>query len=191
MDLKNTSGLADSQVYVGFIGGSSLNATNVATGAALSLSTYANPSWYTLAQLSKGIDLTNFSGRIYVGYGTPWTFLNAGYEPASTVSTDPNYLKRYDKMELTYDGNAADVADTTSIDYFSIPMSLKVFHGGPSGSLEGSIGSSSTAVTAAALKNVTPTTGGAIVTDGSGNFVRAIGPGAYPPAGGLPASPVQ
>ena len=185
---KNTSGLADSQVYIGFVGGS-LSATNNATGSAMSASTYADPSWYTLDTLSKGVDLSNFSGRIYVGYGSPWTFANPGYEPSATNPNDPNYTKQYDKMELTYDGNPADVADTSSIDYFSIPISLKVYQGGASGTLKGSINASSTATTVAALRNTTPIPGAAVVTDAKGNFVRAIGPSSYPPTGGLPASP--
>ena len=105
------------------------------------------------------------------------------------MSTDPNYLKRYDKMELTYNGNAADVADTTSIDYFSIPIALKVYQGGPTGTVEGSLGASSAAAVLNAVKNLTSPANGAVVTDASGNFIRAIGPSSYPPTGGLPASP--
>jgi len=186
---QNNSGLPASQVFIGFVGGSTLSATNNASGAALSLSQYGSPNWYSLNQLTQGIDLSDFSGRIYVCYGTPWTFENAGYEPSPTNPSDPNYYDRYDKMELTYDGNPADVADTTSIDYFSIPMTLNVYQGGTSGTLEGTINSSSTAATVVALRNDTPTPGAAIVTDASGNFVRAIGPSVYPPPGGLPASP--
>ena len=188
IDLQNHSGLADSQVYVGFIG-SSLSATNAATGAALALSQYGSPHWYTLDQLPSGIDLTGFSGRMYVGYGTPWTFANAGYEPSPTNPSDANYTKRYDKVELTYFGNAADVADTTSIDYFSIPVGLEVYQGGTAGTLRGTIRAASTAATLAAVRTATPTPGAAVVTDAAGNFVRAIGPGVYPPTGGLPASP--
>jgi autotransporter-associated beta strand protein len=188
VDLKNLSGLPDSQVYIGFIGGT-LVATNLATNTSLSESTYSNPSWYTLNQLSQGIDLTSFSGRIYVGYGTPWTFLNAGYEPPPTVASDPNYYKQYDKMELTYNGNPADVADTTSIDYFSIPIALKVYNNGSSGTLEGSIRAPSTAAVLNAVTNLTTPAGAAIVTNSGGRFVRAIGPSVYPPTGGLPASP--
>ncbi|MDB5326849.1 MAG: hypothetical protein JWM57_2418, partial [Phycisphaerales bacterium] len=187
--LKNNSGLADNQVYVGFIGGNTLSATNVNTGQAVLASTYETPHWYTLDQLSKGISLTAFSGRIYVGYGTPWTFANPGYEPSATNPGDANYTKRYDKMEMTYFGNPADVADTSSIDYFSIPMTVKVFKGGPAGTLKGTLKSSSTATTLAALRTLTPTPDAAVVKDSGGNFVRAIGPGVYPPTGGLPASP--
>jgi hypothetical protein len=186
---NNNSGLAASNVYVGFVGGSTLNATNDATGAAMSLSQFDNPNWYTLSQLSAGVDLSNFSGRIYVCYGSPWTFQSAGYEPSPTNSSDPNYFDRYDKMELTYNGNAADVADTTSLDYFSIPMTLKVYKGGAAGTLKGTINSSSTTTTVAALKNLTSVAGAAVVTDSKGNFVRVLAPGIYPPTGGLPASP--
>ena len=185
MTLKNNSGLADAQVYVGFIGSSAVG-TNVATGQAIAASTYAAPKWYTLDQVSKGIDLTGFSGRLYIGYGTPWTFANAGYEPSPTNPGDANYYKHYDKVELTYYGNAADVADTTSIDYFSIPVAMKVFKGA---TLKGSIKSSNTTTTLNAVSATTPTPGAAVVRDGGGNFVRAIGPGVYPPTGGLPASP--
>ena len=185
INLKNYSGLADSQVYIGFIGGSNLGATNVATGSALAPSQYQDTHWYTLDTLSKGIDLTAFSGRIYVGYGTPWTFANAGYEPSATNPNDANYRKRYDKVELTYYGNAADVADTTSIDYFSIPVAMKVYKGS---TLKGTLKASDTTTTVNAVRGTTPTPGAAIVKDSAGNFVRAIGPGVYPPTGGLPAS---
>ena len=188
LDLHNNSGLADSQVYVGFIGGT-VTGTNVATGQAVQNSTYAAPHWYTLDQVKQGIDLTGFSGRLYVGYGTPWTFANAGYEPSATNAGDANYRKRYDKIELTTYGNAADVADTTSIDYFSIPVALKARQGGVNGAVRGTIGASDTTTTVNAVRGTTPTPGANVVTDASGNFVRAIGPGVYPPTGGLPASP--
>ena len=73
-------------MYVGFVGGvgTTLSATNVATGAPLAVSQYGSPNWYTLDTLPEGISLTCFvGGRIYVGYGTPWTFQSAGYEPPS------------------------------------------------------------------------------------------------------------
>jgi len=98
---KNSSGLADSQVYIGFVGGEPLNATNAANGSALTESTFASPHWYTLADLPQGVNLTSCSGRIYVGFGTPWVFERDGYEPNPSYPIDTNYLKRYDKIELS------------------------------------------------------------------------------------------
>ena len=161
----------------------------MASGTPLSVSQFGDEHWYTLDTLSQGIDLTSFSGRIYVGYGSPWSFTHSGYEPSPVSPSDPNYLKRYDKMELTYNGNPADVADTTSIDYFSIPMRLNVYQGGTGGTLQGSLLASPTEVTVNAVRNLPLTPDDAVVTDAGGNFVRVIGPSAYPPSPGLPASP--
>jgi hypothetical protein len=191
LSFVNHSGHPDSQTYIGFVGGADakLSATNVATGAPLSLSTFASPNWYELDKLSKGIDLSAFSGRIYVGYGTPWTFQRAGYEPSPSNPNDPNYYLRYDKMEITYFAASSDVANTTSIDYFSIPLALHVFKGGTSGKLVASVTASATSVTAAALGTATPTPNAAVLDDGAGNFVRVIGATTYPPPPGLPKSP--
>lgn len=188
---KNDSGLADSRVYIGFVGGSGsqLVATNVATGQPLFLSQFQDEHWYKLNTLRSGISLTKLTGgRIYVGYDTPWTFLNSGYEPPPAISTDPNYTLRYDKMEMTYTGNPADVADTTSIDYFSIPLALNVYQGGTSGTLVGSVTGSPVNPAELALRRVTVPVGAAVVKTTKG-FVRVIGPGVYPPPPGQPASP--
>ncbi len=189
VQFQNESGHADSDVYIGFVGPGALNATNAANGTPLAVSQYGAEHWYTLDSLPQGIDLASFSGRIYVGYGSPWSFPYAGYEPSPSSPSDPNYLNRYDKMELTYNGNPADVADTTSIDYFSVPMRLNVFQGGTSGTLKGSLSASSTQTTVDAVRGLTTPPDAAVVTNGSGDFVRVIGPSAYPPAPGLPASP--
>jgi hypothetical protein len=189
VQLKNESGMPDSEVYIGFVGPEALVATNVATGASLAASQFNDEHWYTLDALPDGIDLTSFSGRIYVGYGSPWSFTHAGYEPSAVSPSDPNYLKRYDKLELTYHGNPPDVANTTSIDYFSIPLGLNVYQGGTSGTLKGSLSASPTDVTLNAVRALSSPPDAAVVRDGSDNFVRVIAPNAYPPAPGLPASP--
>ncbi len=80
-------------------------------------------NWYSLDTLESGVNITSFHGRVYVCYGTPWSIQNAGYEPGQSV-TDPNFYLRYDKMELDFTGEQADCADITSIDYWSIPISL-------------------------------------------------------------------
>lgn len=185
----NESGVANSEVFIGFVGSSFLNATNAANGESLSINQYGSEHWYSLTTLSSGINLSNFSGRIYVCYGSPWVSTHTGYEPSPISPSDPNYHKRYDKIELTYNGNAADVADTTSIDYFSIPIELNVYQGGINGTLKGSLAASPVKTTVDAVKSLTPTPGAAVVSDGNGEFVRVIAPNAYPPSPGLPASP--
>lgn len=186
---KNTSGFPDSQVYIGFVGGEPLSATNTATNTALAKTQFGSENWYTLDTLPQGIGLTSFSGRIYVGYGSPWNFTHAGYEPSPVATTDPNYLKRYDKVEITYHGNSADVANTTSFDYFSIPVGLNVYQGGASGTLVKSLNASPTNVTLAAMETIANPQQAAVVRNASNNFVRVIGPSVYPPPPGLPASP--
>lgn len=186
---KNTSPFPDSQVYIGFVGGAPLTATNKATNVPLAKSEFGSEHWYTLDTLSQGIDLTSFSGRIYVGYGSPWNFTHAGYEPSPVNPGDPNAHKRYDKVEITYHGNASDVANATSFDYFSIPVGLNVYHGGTGGTLVKALKASPTSVTLAAMETIANPHGAAVVRDGSNNFVRVIGPSVYPPPPGLPASP--
>jgi hypothetical protein len=186
---KNTSGQPDSQVYIGFVGAEPLTATNKATNAPLAKSEFGSEHWYTLDTLTQGVDLASFSGRIYVGYGTPWNFTHAGYEPSPVNPSDPNAHKRYDKVEITYHGNPADVANATSFDYFSIPVGLNVYHGGTGGTLVKSLKASPTNVTLAAMETIATPHAAAVVRDGSNNFVRVIGPSVYPPPPGLPASP--
>lgn len=186
---KNTSGQPDSQVYIGFVGAGPLTATNKATSAPLAKSEFGSEHWYTLDTLAQGVDLASFSGRIYVGYGTPWNFTHAGYEPSPVAAPDPNYHKRYDKVEITYHGNPADVANATSFDYFSIPVGLNVYHGGTGGTLVKSLKASPTSVTLEHMEAIANPHAAAVVRDGGNNFVRIIGPSVYPPPPGLPASP--
>ena len=135
---KNNSSLPDAEVSVGFVAGSTtaeFNISNVSDGSAISPVNQAvgNGNWYTLEDLSSGVNIENFSGRIYFSYGQTWTVPTANYEPAQNI-TDVNFFLRYDKMELTFNGSPNDVADLTSIDYWSIPISLET-------SLNGIIGS--------------------------------------------------
>jgi hypothetical protein len=186
---ENDSGHPASGVYVGFVGSNTLTATNVATGAALAVSKNGTPNWYTLDKLPQGIDLYDFSARIYVGYGAPWVFQRDGYEPDPVARSDPNYFKRYDKVEITYSGNPSDVANTTSIDYFSIPIALHAYRGGLDGKPVGSVTASATDEILTALRAVTTPVNAAVVRTAMGDFVRVIGPGKYPPPPGLPSSP--
>jgi hypothetical protein len=221
----NHSNVDASDVFIGFVGGSSgagVSITNLQDNSPLSVvddikgSFPAQGNWYTLKTLSAGVGITSFSGRIYVCYRTPWAVQRAGYEPGQSV-TDPNLFLRYDKMELTFTGQPGDVADLTTIDYWSIPMSLNVLKAGREvGSVKGLLPGVTTQKVFDALNHLTqpPVSGvsGPGGTDGSplpalvpGSyqqypggpapgtaFARIIGPSSYPPVfpnTGIPVMP--
>ncbi|HEY8036681.1 MAG TPA: beta-1,3-glucanase family protein [Methylobacter sp.] len=140
LTFSNNSGENDSQVSIGFLSPpaaiSTTSIQNCKDGSTIyPLDNGNGPypfagNWYTLDELSEGVSITAFSGgRVYVAYGTPWTIQHVGYEPGQAV-TDPNFYLRYDKIEMTFSGSPYDVADLTSIDYWSIPMTLKTFLSG-------------------------------------------------------------
>ncbi|WBX76008.1 beta-1,3-glucanase family protein [Tenacibaculum ovolyticum] len=210
---KNESKLPDSDVSIGFVPGGA-NAFNLSYSARKDMpleigilplnKTKGNGNWYKLEELQDGVQIENFSGRIYVSYGETWKVLKNGYEPAQNI-TDPNFFLRYDKMELTFNGKATDVADLTSIDYWSIPMKLETSY--KNTSVQTDLGNKK-GVTSSQIYNAlniltTPPKSGqsnakpALVPGtfkqnanqpGSG-FARIIGPSSYPPIGGVPVIP--
>ncbi|WP_420551512.1 beta-1,3-glucanase family protein [Tenacibaculum aiptasiae] len=207
--------VTEKNIYIGFVSGSTDDLFNISykAGELEPLEINIKPvntvsgkgNWYSYEELKNGVQVKNFSGRIYVCYGQAWKVVNPYYEPAQNV-TDPNFFLRYDKMELTFNGAATDVADLTSIDYWSIPMKLET-------SLDGLIpeqidyglkqGISSNQVYEA-LKELTNTPKSGLANakpalvpgdftqhsnqSGSG-FARIIGPSSYPPIGGVPITP--
>ena len=189
IQFDNLSGIDPSNVYVGFSTTvSPFTATNAATGQSLSViySGTTTGNWYPLSSLGAGINVTNITaGLIYVAYGTPWSPqpTNPGYQPSFVDQSNPNYYSRFDTVELTYNGNPADVADLTAINAFSIPMTLNAYSGGTGGTLRGTVaGPASTAAVVQAISPLTTTPGSSIVTDASGNFVRVIAPNSYGPS---------
>lgn len=212
---SNNSGLSDKLVSIGFVSGSST--------APFSIS-YPDPNqlqpleieiqplnqvagkgnWYSLKDLGKGVSIKNFSGRIYISYGQTWCVVNSYYEPAQNC-TDPNFFFRYDKMELTFNGNASDVADLTSIDYWSIPMKLETFlnntivktdNGVKTGKTSQMIYTQLCAITDSsqsglsnALPALVPGSFEQLPTQPGTGFARIIGPSSYPPIGGVPVTP--
>ena len=220
----NNSNVDKSKVAIGFQPGSGAGSvTTVITnakpgGGAIKTISDGAPqfpfagNWYTLEDLSEGVNVSDFSGRIYVCYGDTWEVQYNNYEPAQAV-TDPNFFLRYDKMELTFTGDPADVADLTSIDYWSIPMSLNTYLGTtkvqsvsgfingattqsvyndllaltnpPVSGLAGPGGVDGTPVKALVPGDFTKyPTGPAPLT----SFGRIIGPSSYPPAYPLPGA---
>jgi len=211
---KNESGLSDNLVSIGFASGSD-NPFRI---------TYPNPNplkpleltikplnesagegnWYALNDLRNGVNIENFSGRIYISYGKTWTVQNAYYEPAQNI-TDPNFFLRYDKMELTFNGTPADVADLTSIDYWSIPMQLETSFNETSVQTDHGLKAGTTAkMVYEQLNNLTSTPQSGLAnalpalvpgdfkklpTQPGSGFARIIGPSFYPPIGGVPVTP--
>ncbi|MEI8125135.1 MAG: beta-1,3-glucanase family protein [Parachlamydiaceae bacterium] len=60
------------------------------------------------------------SGRIYLSYDVPLSS-NA---PDGANPSDPDYAKRFDKIELTY-ANGAGMANLTAVDFYAIPFLLQ------------------------------------------------------------------
>jgi hypothetical protein len=214
IEFKNESEQLANEVSIGFVSGSSTNTFNLSYSPELDTpleidilplnEQKGKGNWYKLNELKNGVYIKNFSGRIYVSYGETWKVLDALYEPAQNI-TDPNFFLRYDKMELTFNGNPADVCDLTSIDYWSIPMKLETFKESTlvqtANGLKAGVTSKEvytllnnlTTPPESGLKNAKP----ALVPGefkqhsdqpGSG-FSRVIGPSSYPPIGGVPIIP--
>jgi hypothetical protein len=65
--------------------------------------------------------LTSVSaGRIYISYDYPLS----SSSPDGANPSDPDYLKRFDKVELSY-ANGAGMANLTSVDFYAIPFVLQ------------------------------------------------------------------
>ncbi len=221
----NNSGVDNSSVYFGFVAGASgtqVSIENLKDDSTMKVvddvaSYPSQGNWYSLDDLSSGIGISSFSGRIYVCYNTPWEVQRSGYEPAQAVN-DPNLFLRYDKMELTFTGNPNDVANLTSIDYWSIPMNLNTLK---SGEVVKSVSGLLPGVTTQQVFNslnilTTPPVSGLSGPGGvdgepmpalvpgqyqqypsgpapGSTFARIIGPSSYPPAfpppGAIPVTP--
>lgn len=208
----NRSTHKDKHVSIGFVSGGKtpLSITSIKSGnalAAVDSGGAGDGTWYALPDLADGVSITSFSGRIYVCYGTPWEVAREGYEPAQTP-TDPNFFRRYDKMELTFTGDPNDVADLTSIDYWAIPMSLETLKSGRKvAGVEGFKGHGTDAtviyndlasLTADPKNGLPAVVPGEFKQTGDGpkpgkSFARIIGPSSYPPVfpapGGVPVAP--
>ena len=225
IEFQNNSGFADSEVSIGFLAGPGSVAPDITNpvdnSKILPLQTGgSSQNWYTLDTLGQGAEVTQFSGRIYICYGTPWSIppnAGPGYEPGQTPA-DPNFYLRYDKMEMTFTGSPFDVANLTSIDYWSIPMSLNALkQGTPIDAPDNMVMGLKTGVTTvdlykALVKLTTPPQSGLPNLGGPDGgplpalvpgifqqlppgpvpgteFARIIGPSSYPPVGAIPVTP--
>ncbi|KAF0815116.1 hypothetical protein IGB42_00193 [Andreprevotia sp. IGB-42] len=233
LNFNDNRGGDTTAVSIGFVPGASNAGFDIISNADQSallplnlVNSSANPpqtypfagNWYSLADLAQGVSISAFSGRVYVAYGPAWAVQNAGYEPAQSV-TDPNFFLRYDKLEMTFTGQAADVANLTSIDYWAIPLTLQTSQGGTvAQTVAGLQGSTTAQEMFSALNALTATPVSGIAGPGGidgtplpaqvpgqfqqfsstspapgTTFARVIGPSSYPPInpppGAIPVTP--
>ena len=73
-------------------------------------------------------NFTMGGGRMWVTYGaSSWTIPSSGYTPSLANFNDPNFAKRYDKIEAYIMGSTSDNLDITAVDAFSIPFAVKAY----------------------------------------------------------------
>jgi len=134
---------------------------------------------YSFAQLADGISLNHlWGGVIYISLGKAMTDNRTG-QPSFINTSDSDYYKRWDKFELTFNGNSYDKANLTGINSFAIPLSLKTFGDGGTTHRE-TLGYSVDGEEMVNLLKATATNDSAVLKDTSNNFLRVIGPTTYP-----------
>ncbi len=136
MVFSNDTGVSSSQIFIQFLGGGQVDGSfvdafgvtrNIDANTAYSLDQITNPAT-GLAQ----VNVSDFSGRIYMNYG-PYGLQNlgadqGGYTPAAATPTDPNYSTRWQYFEATIDqttnGGSTIYADLSYIDFTAISLSM-------------------------------------------------------------------
>jgi hypothetical protein len=134
---------------------------------------------YSFAELSSGVVLDRITvGVVYISLGKAMTS-NRADAPSFTNTSDPDYYTRWDKFEITFNGNPADVANLTGINSFAVPISIKTY--GNSGTTQReSLGYSIYADEMISLLSGEATNDSAVLKDLSNHFLRVIGPTTYP-----------
>ena len=172
--INENSEYNSNEVYAIFTAasGNPFVATN--NGQALSLTTC-----YSFTELSSGITLDRITvGVVYISLGKAMTS-NRTDAPSFTNTSDDDYYTRWDKFEITFNGNAADKANLTGINSFAVPISIKTF--GDSGATpRESLGYSIYADEMISLLTAAATNDSAVLKDLSNDFLRVIGPTTYP-----------
>ena len=143
------------------------------SGQPLSLTTS-----YSFAQLGNGISLSHlWGGVVYISLGQAMTD-NRIDQPSFLNTSDPDYYKRWDRFEITYNGQPYDVADLTGINSFAIPLSIKTFGDGGT-TQRAALGYTVNGGEMINLLKATATNDSAVLKDASNNFLRVIGPTTY------------
>jgi len=133
---------------------------------------------YSFSELSNGITLNHlWGGVVYVSLGEPMTS-NRTDQPSFLNTSDPDFYKRWDKFEITFNGNSGDVANLTGINSFAIPLAIKTYGNGGTTNRQ-TLGYSVYGETLISLLEATATNSSAVLKDTSNNFLRVIGPTTY------------
>lgn len=190
---QNNTGVSDSQIFIQFLGGGSVTGTYV--DSLTGTQTIQANTAYSLAQLqNSSLDLSQFSGRIYVNYGAYGLSNlgadNGGYTPSAANPLDPNYNTRYQYFEATItpqaNGSSTFYGDLSYIDFTAMSMSMSAVIAG-STTLNPAVSNNNqfsqntqVLVNAAASSAVTPTLpilpAGASSTLPNSSFARVISP---------------
>ena len=148
-----------------------------------------------------GMSLTDFeSGKMYFSLGTALTWPSAGDPDFQYNSGDPNWMIRWDKLELSLYSNTSlvSVANLTATDFFGIRLQLQTFGPGSSTPLAtlttrdttanvfGDIAAIANHDTANFNSAVVPVTvsntvATGVAVPGVGNVLRVIAPSSVPP----------
>jgi len=171
--INENSAFNSNEVYAIFTAaaGNPFVATN--NGQALSLTTC-----YSFAELND-VTLDRITvGVVYISLGKPMTS-NRPDAPSFTNTSDDDYYTRWDKFEITFNGNPTDVANLSGVNSFAVPISIKTY--GDSGATpEESLGYSIYADEMISLLAAEATNDSAVLKDLSNDFLRVIGPTTYP-----------
>jgi len=86
-----------------------------------------NYSFSTIGAAGMSVN-TLWGGVIYFCLGD--TMAENAVEPSPTSTSDPDYNKRWGKAEISFDGNASDVANLTGINVYSMNIQMKTYKSG-------------------------------------------------------------
>lgn len=133
---------------------------------------------YSFAQLGNGVSLsTLWGGVVYVSLGKAMTD-NRTDAPSFLNFTDADYSTRWDRFEITFHGSPYDVADLTGINAFAVPIAIKTYGDGGTTHRQ-TLGYTVDGDTMISLLTATATNDSAVLKDGSGDFLRLVGPTTY------------
>ncbi|HMO86126.1 MAG TPA: beta-1,3-glucanase family protein, partial [Lacipirellulaceae bacterium] len=133
LSFTNNSAFPTDQVYVWFGGAAEAGYDLKIAGQSQNVTLGQS---YSLTVLASGAALNRLvAGRVYISFGVPLP--DPGRTPHGSpirypgVSPgDDGYTTRWDFLELTHTNSPADVADLTSMDGFSIPLTIQLKHQG-------------------------------------------------------------
>lgn len=184
LQFVNQTGLKDDEVFITFQKESPSStdfSVTYASGTAVKVETDNIMSEsLSLAKIgSAGFNVTRMiSVAIFTSYGKA---LTATTTPPSFIgSTGSDYNTAFQPFELTMKDLDVDQGNLTAINYFTAPMKIESYNGGPSGTLLQSKGFSTDATTIAKeIATLVHNNKAAVISNADGDVVRYIGPSSY------------